>query len=62
KNGSDAVVTGSTVDKGSTLSLTAVADEGYELDKVMAGETSVAMTVGADRTYTGTYQANDNVG
>ncbi|SKA01953.1 Por secretion system C-terminal sorting domain-containing protein, partial [Porphyromonas crevioricanis] len=61
KNGSDAVVTGSTVDKGSTLSLTAVADEGYELDKVMAGETSVAMTVGADRTYTGTYQANDNV-
>ncbi|WP_455566615.1 hypothetical protein [Porphyromonas crevioricanis] len=50
------------MDKGSTLSLTAVADEGYELDKVMAGETSVAMTVGADRTYTGTYQANDNVG
>ncbi|GAD07424.1 hypothetical protein PORCAN_1044 [Porphyromonas crevioricanis JCM 13913] len=61
KNGSDAVVTGSTVEKGSTLMLTAVADEGYELDKVMAGETSVAMTVGADRTYTGTYQANDNV-
>ncbi|SJZ80421.1 Por secretion system C-terminal sorting domain-containing protein [Porphyromonas crevioricanis] len=61
KNGSDAVVTGSTVDKGSTLSLTAVADEGYELDKVMAGEISVAMTAGADRTYTGTYQADANV-
>ncbi|SJZ80388.1 hypothetical protein SAMN02745203_00899, partial [Porphyromonas crevioricanis] len=54
KKGETYIETGSTVETGSELTLIAVANEGYELDKVMAGETSVAMTAGADRTYTGT--------
>ncbi|WP_148292756.1 InlB B-repeat-containing protein, partial [Porphyromonas crevioricanis] len=61
KKGETYIETGSTVETGSELTLIAVANEGYELDKVMAGETSVAMTAGADRTYTGTYQADGNV-